>query len=129
MPKYVFHENELETYVPSGHSGVVNVRLVSKNSVGNHFEMALGKAESGASAEPHSHEHSYQVYYVLRGYGRVKIGEEPPADFGPGSVIVVIPPGIIHSVWALGEERVRVIVIYSPPLESVGSKSACATKR
>jgi mannose-6-phosphate isomerase-like protein (cupin superfamily) len=82
--------------------------------------MVLGKAESGASAEPHSHEHSYQVYYVLRGYGRVKIGEEPPADFGPGSVIV-IPPGIIHSVWSVGEQTARVIVIYSPPLEQVAS--------
>ena len=129
MTKYVFHEHELETYVPPGHSGVVNFRLVSKSQVANHFEMVLGQADSGGSAESHFHEHSYQVYYILQGHGRVKIGEEPPADFGPGSVIVVIPPGIIHSVWALGEERVRVIVIYSPPLESVGSKSAGATKR
>jgi mannose-6-phosphate isomerase-like protein (cupin superfamily) len=128
MPKYVFHEHELETYIPPGHSGVVNVRLVSKSQVADHFEMVLGQADSGGSAEPHSHEHSHQVYYILQGQGRVKIGEDPPVDFGPGSVIV-IPPGIIHSVWAVGEERARVIVIYSPPLESGGSKSAVTAER
>ena len=128
MAKYVFHEHELETYVPPGHSGVVNVRLVSKSQVANHFEMVLGQADSGGSAEPHSHEHSYQVYYILQGHGRVKIGEDLPADFGPGSVIV-IPPGIIHSVWSLGEESARVIVIYSPPLESTGSKPAATNER
>ena len=128
MTKYVFHEHELETYVPPGHSGVVNFRLVSKSQVANHFEMVLGQADSGGSAEPHSHEHSHQVYYILQGHGRVKIGEDPPADFGPGSVIV-IPPGINHSVWALGKERARVIVIYSPPLESVGSMSDRTTEK
>jgi mannose-6-phosphate isomerase-like protein (cupin superfamily) len=121
MPKYVFHETELEVTIPPLHTGVRNLRLVRAEQVGGRFEMVLGQAGPGGSAEPHYHEAAFQVYYILEGRGQAQIGEEPPADFGPGSVIV-IPPGVVHSVWASGGRDARVIVIYSPPLPADGFK-------
>jgi quercetin dioxygenase-like cupin family protein len=117
MTRYVFHREDLETYTPPAHTGVVNVRLVAREQVGDRFEMALGQADAGGSAEPHQHAHAYQVYYILEGRGQVKIGEEPAEDFGPGAVIV-IPPGTVHSVWASSEEKAVGIVIYSPPISA-----------
>ena len=119
---YVFHQDELKGYAPPAHSGVTNIRLVERSQVNNQFEMILGSAPSGGSADPHYHEHSFQIYYVLEGEGGVKIGDDPPSAFRPGSVIV-IPPGVEHSIWADKGQQGKIIVIYSPPLADNGFKS------
>ena len=38
MTRYVFHRQDLETYIPPAHTGVVNVRLVAGEQVGDRFE-------------------------------------------------------------------------------------------
>jgi len=118
----VFHQDELKGYAPPSHTGITNIRLVDRTKVANQFEMILGSTPGGGSADAHYHEHSFQVYYILEGTGGVKIGDDPPAAFKPGSVIV-IPPGVEHSVWGDEGQTGRGIVIYSPPLPENGFKS------
>ena len=120
MTKYVFHQDELMSYEPDAHRGVTNIRLIEPNQVNSRFEMIIGTVASGGAAEPHYHEEAFQVYYVLEGQGLVKTGDDPPADIRAGSVIV-IPPGIVHSISATSEQC-RLIVIYSPPLPPDGIK-------
>lgn len=122
MSKYTFGPCELQTYEPPGHKGVVNIRLVSGDQVDNRFEMALGIDEGGGSVERHCHASAYQVYYILEGRGEVKIGDDIPEEFGPGSVII-IPPKEMHSMWTTGGQRTRVIVIYSPSIPPGGTHS------
>jgi mannose-6-phosphate isomerase-like protein (cupin superfamily) len=113
--KHVFRLNDLPTYEPPGHTGVVNVRLVTKDRVNNHFEMLLGTDEGGGSSDTHSHASSYQVYYIVEGHGEIRIGDDPPEAFGPGS-IMIIPPKVTHSMRTAGNQKTRVIIINSPPL-------------
>ena len=120
--KYVFHQDELSGYTPPAHKKVTNVRLVEKEQVNNQFEMILGSAASGGAADLHYHEHAFQIYYILEGSGRVKIGNNPPEAIRPGSVII-IPPKVEHSVWGDGGKKGKVIVIYSPPLSENGFKT------
>lgn len=108
------HIDDLPAYAPPGHSGTRNVRLVEKDFCGR-FEMILGEIAPGGAADTHAHDKEHQVIYILSGQAEVTLGDEPPRDCGPGTVIR-IPPGLMHTVLATGAEPLKLIVLYSPPL-------------
>lgn len=108
------HQDKLERYMPPGHQGTVNVRLVEKGFCGS-FEMAHGTLEPGGIAEAHDHETEHQVIYVLDGICDVALGDDPIIECGAGSIIE-IPPKVMHEVTAKGDMPLKVLVIYSPPL-------------
>ena len=108
------HEHELPKYIPPGHRGTVNVRLVEKDFCGA-YEMAIGVVQPGGEAEPHLHESEHQAIYVLEGKCDVGLGDRPVVECGPGAVIE-IPPRLMHSVVAKGDDPLKVLIVYSPPL-------------
>ena len=108
------HQDEIAPYIPPGHEGTVNIRLVDKSFCGA-FEMNLGTVEPGGEASPHRHEDEHQVIYVLDGHAEVVLGDDSPVVCGPGSVIE-IPPKLMHAVYVNGERPLKVLVLYSPPL-------------
>ena len=108
------HESDISAYIPPGHEGTVNIRLIDKEFCGA-FEMNLGVVQPGGEASPHSHETEHQVIYILDGMADVVLGEAPAVECGPGTIIR-IPPKLEHGVYAKGERPLRVIVLYSPPL-------------
>lgn len=110
----IFHQDTLRKYAPPGHSGTVNVRLVEKDFDGR-FEVVHGTIHPGEGAHRHSHEIESQVCYVLEGQMDVELGDEPAVTCGPGSV-VTIPPRVEHVITAKGDQPLRLLVIYSPPL-------------
>lgn len=112
---HIEHIDSLPAYGPPGHSGTRNVRLVDKSFCGT-FEMILGEIAPGGSADPHAHADEHQVIYILAGRAAVTLGEEPTRACGPGTVIR-IPPGLTHAVDSVGETPLKLIVLYSPPLQ------------
>ncbi len=108
------HTDDLPVYAPPGHSETRNVRLVDKDFCGR-FEMILGEIGPGGVADRHSHAAEHQVVYILDGTARVRLGDGPAEDCGPGCVIR-IPPGVEHEVTVNGETPLKLIVVYSPPL-------------
>lgn len=108
------NEKDIAAYIPPGHEGTVNIRLVDKGFCGA-FEMNLGTVQPGGEASPHSHETEHQVVYVIDGLADVVLGDDPPVECGPGAV-VRIPPKLVHAVYAKGDRPLKVIVLYSPPL-------------
>lgn len=112
--RLIEHETDLQPYAPPGHSGTRNVRLVEKGFAGS-FEMVLGEIEPGGEASPHKHDVEHQVIYILAGRALVTLGTDPEVECRTGSVIR-IPPGLMHEVKATGQDPLRLIVLYSPPL-------------
>ena len=110
----IAHQDDIGGYVPPDHRGTVNIRLVDGSFCGA-FEMNLGTVQPGGEAEPHFHETEHQVFYVLEGRCEVSLGDDPPVTCGPGTV-VRIPPKLLHRVVAVGDDPMRGIVLYSPPL-------------
>jgi quercetin dioxygenase-like cupin family protein len=108
------HESEIDRYIPPGHEGTVNIRLIDKDFCGA-FEMNLGVVEPGGEASPHSHETEHQVVYIIDGKADVVLGDAPAVECGPGTIIR-IPPKLEHGVYAKGDRPLRVVVLYSPPL-------------
>lgn len=83
--KLITHAEGLTWYTPPGHMGTRNARLEEHDFCGS-FEMLCGVVQPGGEAEPHQHEHEYQVLYVL------------------------------HRIVSIGPGSYEALVLYSPPL-------------
>jgi len=114
MPEPIKHIDELPGYVPPGHSGSHNIRLIERD-VCEHFEMVLGEMAPGGVAEPHYHEREFQAMYVLEGTADFRVGDDPPRACGPGT-IVRIPPGVVHELAVTGDVPLKLMIVYAPPL-------------
>ena len=111
----VEHVSDIPSYVPPGHSGTRNVRLVEGGFAGT-FEMVLGRVEPGGVADNHHHVIEAQAMFVTAGRARVRLGDGSDGEYGPGTVFR-IPPGMDHEVASLGPEALEVVIVYSPPLQ------------
>ena len=62
-------------------------------------------------SEPHYHEQTAEIYYILAGWGRLRVGDEV-LDVEPGTA-VYIPPGQVHA----GKGGFVSVVVCVPPLD------------
>lgn len=112
--KYMVRESEVKTYSPVNHSGTVNRRLISRETVGaEQLEVVLGTIEKGAGAHPHHHDGIEQVCYLLSGAATAEVDGQT-LHLGPGDTCF-FPAGKEHVFTAVSDEPVRVLVIYAPP--------------
>ena len=111
--QYFISAENIESYIPSGHSGTLNRRLIGKETAGaENFELILGELKPGGGAPRHSHPHSEHGYYVLEGKCHVEIGDEKQ-EVSKG-MAVFVPRGLEHELTVL--EPLKLLVFYSPPL-------------
>lgn len=111
-------QDDIQPYIPPGHEGTENIRLVGKDFCGA-FEMNLGTVQPGGEASPHLHEDEHQIIYILDGSAEVVLGDDPPEVCGPGTVIR-IPPKLLHAVYVKGDRPLKALIVYSPPLPPRG---------
>jgi quercetin dioxygenase-like cupin family protein len=103
-------------YSPANHTGTVNRRLISPETVGaRNIEVVLGAIEKGQGALPHAHPGIEQVCYLLAGSARAEVAGESFA-MQPGDCCY-FPPDEEHVFTVTSEEPAKVLVIYSPPYE------------
>ncbi|OUM87908.1 MAG: hypothetical protein BAA01_10685 [Bacillus thermozeamaize] len=110
------HVNEVETYVPPGHAGTFNRRLVGLADGMKNVEVIIGEMEEGGSALPHFHDDVEQVMYILEGKMYVEIDGEQ-AELTAGHA-VWIPKGAMHEVKNAGPGKLRFVLMYAPPKSS-----------
>ncbi len=79
-----------------------------------HLTVNLVRLEPGSGLPLHTHEHSTETFYILRGKARCRVGDEERV-IGPG-VIGYAPPGVPHQVVNIGDETLEAISIFNPPL-------------
>ena len=76
----------------------------------------------GSSSNPHLHEQSEEVFYVVLGTGQARVGEEVE-DIGPGSCVFV-PPNTLHQLLNNSDTELKVLAVTSPPFSQTGFKTA-----
>ncbi len=76
------------------------------------YSLALAVVAPGQATHPHWLE-QHEVYYTVRGRGRMHIGDEV-AELSAGDS-VVIPPRARQWIENLGEEALEFIALVSPP--------------
>jgi mannose-6-phosphate isomerase-like protein (cupin superfamily) len=66
-----------------------------------------------ASTQPHYHPVTEEIYYILQGQARMRIGKEI-CEIGPGDA-VAIPPGAAHQITNLSAETDLVFLCCCAP--------------
>lgn len=115
-PSWIVRESEVQGYSPANHSGTVNRRLISPETVGSsQLEVLVGTIQKGEGALPHAHPGIEQVCYLLEGSAIVEVeGERGVMEAGD---CCFFPADKKHVFTVTSETPARLIVIYSPPYE------------
>jgi mannose-6-phosphate isomerase-like protein (cupin superfamily) len=87
--------------------------LDRSNSRATHQSLAEATLPPGAATEAHRHPQSEEIYYILRGAGRITLGAEQQ-EVGPGDGIL-IPPGTRHTMRNIGAESLVFLCCCAPP--------------
>lgn len=77
------------------------------------YSLAHARLRPGEASKPHRLKTSSEVYFILRGRGRMKIDDES-ADVKPGAVIY-IPPGSMQNIENMGDGTLAFLCIVRPP--------------
>ncbi len=89
--------------------------LLSEISVGAQgFSMGQNVTAVGSQIPEHMHEISEEGMYIVSGQGRL-ITDEGEQELGPGMAIYM-PPGVKHSIINTGNEELKLVWVYCPPL-------------
>jgi quercetin dioxygenase-like cupin family protein len=112
-PRYVVRPSEMDSYSPANHTGTKNTRLVSAALNGaRYMEVILGDVERGAGVSTHAHPGMEQAQYFLEGEAEVIVdGVTYQARAGD---LCFFPADVFHSI-RVTSERMKVLIIYSPP--------------
>lgn len=101
MPSAVIKEvSSLEFSEVSGARGAYIKWILSPKDGAPNFSMRLIRLEAGGTIPEHSHPWEHEIY-VLKGIGRIKVGEET-YRISEGKA-VLIPPSVGHEYHAESE--------------------------
>lgn len=102
---------DLPAYVTKDGS---SIRELMHPAVHGNARQSLAEASvpPGGATLPHRHHASEELYFILSGHGRMRLGEEEFA-IGPGDTIL-IPPGTPHCLRNSGDESLRLLCACSP---------------
>lgn len=89
--------------------------LAHRNSAIRNQSLAEARVSSGESTTPHYHPRAEEIYYILRGTGRMQIGQEQ-RNVGPGDAIA-IPPGAVHQITNTGQDTLLFLCCCAPGYE------------
>ena len=99
--------------------------LARRNSCIVNQTLAEARLPAGGSTTPHHHVKTEEIYYILTGSGRMRIGRET-REVVPGDAIA-IPPGASHQITNTGPDVLKFLCCCAPGyehedtvLESVG---------
>jgi mannose-6-phosphate isomerase-like protein (cupin superfamily) len=89
--------------------------LAHRNSSIRNQSLAEARVPPGMTTALHFHCRAEEIYYILRGAGRMRIGEEL-RDVGAGDAIA-IPPGEVHQITNVGADELTFLCCCAPGYE------------
>jgi quercetin dioxygenase-like cupin family protein len=117
---YIIRAAEQEGYSPANHTGTKNYRLVGPRVNGaKYMEIALGDIERNEGSPAHAHPDLEQAVYILEGEAMAGI-DGVDYHVKPGDMMF-FPAQVFHSIKVL-TERIKMLVIYSPPYDEDPAK-------
>jgi quercetin dioxygenase-like cupin family protein len=111
--KYVIRPEDVPSYSPANHSGTKNYRLVAPGVNGAQFmEIIYGDIERHAGSVAHAHPGMEQATYVIEGEATAEV-DGTTYHVRTGDVLF-FPAEVFHDLKVISE-RIKLLVIYSPP--------------
>jgi len=109
---YVIRIEDVVPYSPANHTGTKNYRLVGAHNGAKYMEIAMGDIERNEGSPAHAHPDLEQAVYILEGEAMAGIdGVDHHVKQGD---MMFFPARVFHSIRVLSE-RIKLLVIYSPP--------------
>ena len=80
----------------------------------DHCSTCVIRVAPGDKVRPaHSHPNGEEVIYIIRGTGRVLVGDQVQ-PVRPGTT-VLFPQGVVHMLHNTGDEEMKVVCFFAPP--------------
>ena len=89
--------------------------LAHRNSCIQKQSLAEARLPPGSATTPHYHPQTEEIYYILSGEGRMRIGDEM-RDVAVGDAIA-IPPGEVHTILNTGAAMLVFLCCCAPAYE------------
>ena len=77
--------------------------------------MGMNITEVGSMIPNHKHDNSEEVLFLISGRAKIVIEGEGEWEIGPETAFYS-PLGVTHRVENIGDEPLRIVWVYSPPL-------------
>lgn len=105
-----------ETIVELSNPGVVSRQLLNPdNSSSKRVTVTEVHLEAGASQPRHTHNASEQIWYAIKGTGKLLLADEREKDFKAGDV-VRFADNDVHGLLNDGEEEFVYVSVTAPPI-------------
>ena len=91
--------DRVEAFITKDGSEIRELLAYRNSSIVNQ-SLAEARVAPGATTTGHRHLRTEEIYYILEGQGRMRIGDDV-ALVGPGDAIA-IPPGQLHQISNVG---------------------------
>lgn len=88
--------------------------LGPQNSQARNLVFGVAEFPGGTLAAAHSHATEEEIIYILEGIGAI-ITDDQEVALQPG-LAVFIPPGLGHQIRADGENPLKLVTLFSPPV-------------
>jgi mannose-6-phosphate isomerase-like protein (cupin superfamily) len=89
--------------------------LAHRNSCIQKQSLAEARLPPGGATTPHYHPQTEEIYYVLEGTARMRLGDEE-REVRPGDAIA-IPPGQVHQIVNTGATVLKFLCCCAPGYE------------
>lgn len=92
--------------------------LGPQNSSARNLVFGLAEFPGGTLAAAHVHPTEEEIIYILSGVGAILAedgAERQEVHLKPG-VAVFIPPGLTHRIRVDGDEPLKLVTLFSPPV-------------
>ena len=88
--------------------------LGPKNSASANFTFGLATFPPDSNAAAHKHDVQEEIIFILSGRGEF-VTSNGTAPLEPGTA-VFIPPGLEHRIAVTGNESLKLVTVFSPPV-------------
>ncbi len=88
--------------------------LGPQNSGAKNLNFGLATFPPDSKAPPHMHETQEEIIFILSGRGKFATAERT-VPLEPGTA-VFIPPGLEHQIVVTGDETIKLVTVFSPPV-------------
>ena len=111
---HTIHEREVDYVALPGrdHKMIVGP---GKSMQAEHLAFGVADFPANAHAPGHAHPKEEEIIYVLTGRGEIYF-DGAPERVEPGTV-VYIPVGVEHSINNQSGETMKIVYVFSPPVE------------
>lgn len=109
---YTIHERDGKIYHLPGRDWIYLIGPL--NSEASKLVFGVATFPPHSEAAPHVHEDEEEIVYILSGRGAVDFGDHRE-EIEPGSA-TFIPAGIKHQIISTGDEPLKMVTVFSPPV-------------